>query len=413
MSQKFLYRTACFILGFGIGVIYFASPATNHQRAAVADGFTGSDKPASNSVQQEAPVVPTVADVQALKVEEDKLAALEAELLKELSGQPETSSYEQVDVSGNSHATIQTQDNDAPAQVQKTEVSTEAKSAQVTQEPLTSATEDAQMASTVNKAYPRAMPRPGIHARAQLRRSPVSVPDKITRTMYLFEDAGSAAKEYVLEIDVRSSLPGSDMVPFSFENIRAPKRAAVSDIVPVTEKVSAGQATTATQTASSAIPKLIAKQVTDLKQENIDLREQVLSLRVMMQAIEEDAEVSATAVTASPYDSMQAPQVVRVTKQTRQNHDSQQFVQDMQPVDTYGYEGRQPKGSFEAQPGDPVIVRYDRTPLRTGPGTHYSRVAVLREGTQLKVDYHRQGWFRVYTADGVRAWIAEDAIRWF
>lgn len=410
MSQKFLYRTACFILGFGIGVIYFASPATSHQRAAVADGFSGSEIATVDPVKSEAPVVPTVARAESLKVEDDKLAALEAELLKELSAQTGASKHEPVDTAVDS-LTVQAQDIDSREQVQETATIEQIDAAQEIQDSPAQVTDDTQIVSSAKKAYPRAMPRPGIHARAQLRRSPVLLPGKITRKLYLFEEAGSAAKEYDLEIDVRSSLPQPDMVPFSFESIRMPVKTPAASLVPVTQNDTAGQEATDRKTTTAGVPTLIAKQVTDLKQENVDLREQVLSLRVMMQAIEEDTGLPKVAA-GSSNDSMQAPQVVRVTKQSTLNYDPRRFDQGVQ-VDTYSLEAPQPKGSFETQPGDPVIVRYDRTPLRTGPGTHYSRVAILREGTQLKVDYHRQGWFRVYTADGVRAWIAEDAIRWF
>ncbi len=56
-----------------------------------------------------------------------------------------------------------------------------------------------------------------------------------------------------------------------------------------------------------------------------------------------------------------------------------------------------------------LTVKVHRAPLRTGPSPDSSPITYLDQGTVLTADYYNSGWFRVYTADGVRAWISERA----
>jgi hypothetical protein len=407
MSQKLFYRTACFIFGFGIGVVYFASPNSSHQRAE-ADSLTpeqhaSSASTTSNSSSAVTPVETAAPeDIESLQQEEDHLVALEAELINQLKSGEGVVAAQPIQETADQQVPM-VSESAAPME-QKQELET------IAQE--LSETSDSQD-SVAAAAVPAPAERP--EARAQLKRLPQDAPASISRKMYVFEDEGASMIEKILDIPVTTALQSQQWEPIEFEsedvalsvlqhgftNVDDSKAAREISHTNVVPSVAAVAVTPSFPHAVQDEAPGLASELTTLKQQNVDLKEQVLSLRVMMQAIQEQPTGTNT-VTASK--EIQAPAVLKAQK-------TQRPVPALRPITPTVHMNTD--SEFESQPGDPVLVRYDRTPLRTGPGTNYSRVAVLPRGTQLTVDYHRQGWFRVYTADGVRAWISEDALQWF
>lgn len=56
------------------------------------------------------------------------------------------------------------------------------------------------------------------------------------------------------------------------------------------------------------------------------------------------------------------------------------------------------------------LVVEDSLPLRSGPGMNYGRLTVLTKGAQVAIDYKRAGWYRIHSAEGIRAWVRSNAV---
>ncbi len=57
-----------------------------------------------------------------------------------------------------------------------------------------------------------------------------------------------------------------------------------------------------------------------------------------------------------------------------------------------------------------VVVTSDKANLRTGPGQDNSSLMAVTKGNRLVVETKQGGWFRVFTPNGVRAWVSADNV---
>ena len=58
-----------------------------------------------------------------------------------------------------------------------------------------------------------------------------------------------------------------------------------------------------------------------------------------------------------------------------------------------------------------VVVTSDKANLRTGPGQDNSSLMAVTKGNRLVVETKQGSWFRVFTPNGVRAWISADNVQ--
>lgn len=58
----------------------------------------------------------------------------------------------------------------------------------------------------------------------------------------------------------------------------------------------------------------------------------------------------------------------------------------------------------------PGKIISDRAAVRSGPDRNNPRLMMLSRGTTVSVDYWRDGWYRIFTPNGVRAWVSSGDV---